>query len=151
MFVATASIVEGVAVSACLGAAADIMNEEYLTDSGSILTAEARHSSYLRSALNEAPFAQPFDTPLTIDGFNGQSYAVLTGCNETVTDDTTAAGPAIIEVWILHPAARSNPPHPLRLRHLSYRVTSTSTSTAHLSLAVIPAYLDRKLQVYTFY
>ncbi|KFY32400.1 hypothetical protein V494_07869 [Pseudogymnoascus sp. VKM F-4513 (FW-928)] len=31
-------------------------------------------------------------------GFNGQSYAVLTGCNETVTDETTAAGPAVIEV-----------------------------------------------------
>lgn len=32
------------------------------------------------------------------EGFNGQSYAVLTCCNETVADDTTAAGPAIIEV-----------------------------------------------------
>jgi hypothetical protein len=31
-------------------------------------------------------------------GFYGQSYAVLTSCNETVTDDTIAAGPAIIEV-----------------------------------------------------
>jgi hypothetical protein len=29
---------------------------------------------------------------------NGQSYVVLTGCNETVTDDTVAAGPAIVEV-----------------------------------------------------
>ena len=29
------------------------------------------------------------------EGLNGQSYAVLTGCNETVTGDTTAAGPAV--------------------------------------------------------
>jgi hypothetical protein len=31
-------------------------------------------------------------------GINGQSYVVLTACNERVTDATTAAGPAIIEI-----------------------------------------------------
>ena len=31
-------------------------------------------------------------------GVAGQTYVVLTACNETVTDDTTAAGPAIVEV-----------------------------------------------------
>lgn len=29
---------------------------------------------------------------------SGQSYVVLTGCNTTVTDDTVAAGPAVLEV-----------------------------------------------------
>lgn len=29
---------------------------------------------------------------------SGQSYAVLTGCNTTVTDETVAAGPAVLEV-----------------------------------------------------
>jgi hypothetical protein len=31
-------------------------------------------------------------------GVSGQTYVLLTACNETVTDDTTVAGPAIIEV-----------------------------------------------------
>ena len=31
-------------------------------------------------------------------GVNGQSYVVLTGCNEVVSDDTVVAGPAIVEI-----------------------------------------------------
>ncbi|KAI9881615.1 MAG: hypothetical protein M1830_000179 [Pleopsidium flavum] len=72
-FLTLSSVLEGVDVSAYLGAAASIMNKDYLTAAGTILTVEARHTSYIRAEIGESPFPTPFDTPLDFN--QGKSIA----------------------------------------------------------------------------
>lgn len=97
-FLGVASVLEGVGVSAYLGAARQIVNKDYLTAAGSILTIESRHSAYLRdqsSAQKLSPFPAPFDTPLSPNAVYTLASAFIKSCPETNPALPVKAYPAI--------------------------------------------------------
>ncbi|KAM3420496.1 hypothetical protein BST61_g3764 [Cercospora zeina] len=81
-FLATANVLEGVGVSAYLGAAQFIADAAYLTTAGAILTVESRHSSYLRNVQSppQSPFPAPFDIPLDFNRVVSLAAPFITGC-----------------------------------------------------------------------
>ncbi|RPA91837.1 hypothetical protein L873DRAFT_1818744 [Choiromyces venosus 120613-1] len=79
-FVCVSGVLEGVGVTAYLGAAASIADKLTLTAAGSILTVEARHNSLIRAAQNQNPVPQPFDVPLDFNQVFSLASQFITSC-----------------------------------------------------------------------
>lgn len=104
-FLATASILEGVGVSAYLGAAAAITNPDYLTAAGSILTVESRHSAYIRDTNGQSPFPAPYDIPLDFDQVYSLAALFIKSCPSSNPTLPVKAFPALTAT----PQGKSNP------------------------------------------
>lgn len=79
-FLAVSQILEGVGVSAYLGAAGSIANANYLTAAATILTVEARHNAYMRLVNGESPFPAAYDTPVDPRSIVTLATPFFTGC-----------------------------------------------------------------------
>ncbi|KAG8886221.1 hypothetical protein FRB97_006224 [Tulasnella sp. 331] len=83
-FAALSMVLEGVGVTAYLGAAQFIESKEYLTVAGSILTTESRHAAWVASTANKvSPWSGSFDTPLDLDQVYSLAAQFITGCPST--------------------------------------------------------------------
>lgn len=95
-FVATSQLLEGVGVSAYLGAAANITNPAYLTAAGSILTTEARHSAWVQSTAALAdPAGSAYDVPLNFNQTYSLAAPLVKSCPKSNAALPVVAFPAL--------------------------------------------------------
>lgn len=108
-FVALASVIEGVGVSAYLGAAPAISSKAYLTAAGSILVTEAIHQSALRGGNKEIPMANPFGTPMGVNAIYSIAAQFITSCPGGSTNLTFASAYPTLTDFQALPAALGIP------------------------------------------
>jgi hypothetical protein len=98
MFVTMASVVEGVGVSAYLGAAAGITSKTYLTAAGAILVTEALHQSAERDAIGEIPMANILGTPMGMNAVYSIASQFIVSCPSSNAPLPVKAYPALTEL-----------------------------------------------------
>jgi hypothetical protein len=135
-FVTLATVLEGVGVSAYLGAANLITDPDYLTAAGAILTIEARHASYLRAAAGESPFPTPFDTPLGLNAVYSLAAQFITG----------GSSPVSLPVMAF-------PPISLKCSHFYYQAdrSSVTFTNAYKNAAAMDSSITKDTPVYAVF
>ncbi|SPO21338.1 related to stress response protein rds1p [Ustilago trichophora] len=86
-FLTTARVLEGVGVSAYLGAAKNISNSTYLETAGSILVVEGQHQGYLIAQTNDGGnvIPSPFSTPLDFKQVYSLAAPFIESCPQTAS------------------------------------------------------------------
>ncbi|GLB44988.1 putative ferritin-like domain containing protein [Lyophyllum shimeji] len=95
-FAAVSQILEGVGVSAYTGAAQFIENKDYLTAAASVLATEARHGSWVASAVNRfSGWSGALDVPLTLDTVFSLAAPFIDQCPSTNPELPVKAFPTL--------------------------------------------------------
>ncbi|KAJ7184485.1 ferritin-like domain-containing protein [Mycena filopes] len=95
-FAALSQVLEGVGVSAYVGAAKYITTPAYLEAAGAVLSTEARHASYVAAVINgQAAWGGAFDTPQDLNQVYTLAAAFITSCPSTNPPLPVMAFPAL--------------------------------------------------------
>ncbi|PWN49747.1 hypothetical protein IE53DRAFT_299221, partial [Violaceomyces palustris] len=137
-FLATARVLEGVGVSAYLGAAGAITNKAYLGAAGSILTVESRHATYINSVVQPDGNVVPssFDTPLNFNEVYSLAAPFISECpsNQTLPFKAFPSATITAAEGSITPGAQVT----TSSSSSSSNSTSTSPNTTYLALVQGP-------------